>query len=173
MGRSGRGDRRRPSGCRHHRAAFADRPDIQVTDRETLVDEDGAEFQLILSVIYGIIGVALLVAACGIVNTLALSVLRRTREIGVLRAVGADRRLVRHAVRWGSLTITGYGGLLGVAAGLALGAVMQHTILDSPLWHAGIPYPVIAAALPGMVTVAVLAAAWPARTDLLAAIATQ
>jgi putative ABC transport system permease protein len=157
-------------------AAFADRPDIQITDRETLVDEAASEFQLILSVVYALFGVALLIAVCGIVNTLALSVLQRTREIGVLRAVGADRRLIRHVVRWESLAITGYGGLLGVAAGLALGAAMQRLTLDRPLLHTGIPYPVIAAALLGMVTVAVLAAAWPARraarTDMLTAIAT-
>jgi putative ABC transport system permease protein len=110
------------------------------------------------------------------VNTLALSVLERTREIGVLRAVGASRSFVRRAVRLESIVITGYGGLLGVLVGLALGGVLQHVMLARELWLIDVPVLLVLVSLVGMVLVGVVAAVWPARrasrADILAAVAT-
>ncbi len=134
------------------------------------------EFALLLAVMYAMFGAAIVIAVFGVVNTLALSVTERTREIGVLRAVGASRRLVRRAVRLESVVICGYGGVLGIAVGLLFGAVMQHVMLGGALFDVAVPYEVIGISLAGMVTVGVLAALWPARraarTDVLLAIAT-
>jgi len=157
--------------------AFADRPDVFVTDRDGVVERLVEGFALVLAVIYAMFGAALVIAVFGVVNTLALSVLERTREIGVLRAVGASRRLVRRVVRRESIVITSYGGALGLLVGLGVGAVMQHVMLLQPLWPVGVPVPMVLVALVGMVLVGVLAAVWPARraarADILAAVAQQ
>jgi len=157
-------------------AAFRDRPDVEVTDREGVIAADAEEFALLLAVMYAMFGAAIVIAVFGVVNTLALSVTERTHEIGVLRAVGATRRLVRRAVRLESVVICGYGGVLGIVVGLLFGAVMQHVMLGGALFDIAVPYEVIAISLAGMVAVGVLAALWPARraarTDVLRSIAT-
>ncbi|MET0133000.1 MAG: ABC transporter permease [Kibdelosporangium sp.] len=156
-------------------AAFADRPDVVVTDREGLVKEASGALELFLMVVYALFGAAIVIAVFGVVNTLALSVMERTREIGVLRAVGAGQSLLRRSIRLESIVICGYGGLLGIVVGVGFGAIMQHVMLGNDLWRISVPYPVISVALVGMVGVGVLAAVWPARraarTDILAAIA--
>jgi putative ABC transport system permease protein len=128
-------------------------------------------------VIYALFGAALVIAVFGVVNTLALSVLERTREIGVLRAVGAGQAFVRRAVRLESIVITGYGGLLGVLVGLALGGVLQHVMLARELWAVDVPVPLVLVSLVGMVLVGVVAAVWPARraarADILSAVAAE
>jgi putative ABC transport system permease protein len=144
-------------------AAFADRPDVLVGDRDEVIARLVESFELLLSVIYALFGAALVIAVFGVVNTLALSVLERTREIGVLRAVGAGRSFVRRAVRLESIVITGYGGLLGVLVGLALGGVLQHVMLGRELWLIDVPLPLVLVSLVGMVVVGVVAAVWPAR----------
>jgi putative ABC transport system permease protein len=157
-------------------AAFADRPDIVVLDRDGFLAEYTDDLDLALGIIYALLAAAVIIAIFGVVNTLALSVLERTREIGVFRAVGATRSLVRRTVRRESVVIAAYGGLLGVGVGLLLGGVMQHIIIGTPIFDLTVPAVVVAGALGGMVVVGVLAALWPARraarTDVLAAIAT-
>jgi putative ABC transport system permease protein len=158
-------------------AAFRDRPDVVVTDREAVLAAEIAEFQLLLSVMYAMFGAAIVIAVFGVVNTLALSVIERTREVGVLRAVGASRRLVRRTVRLESVVICGYGGVLGIAVGLLFGAVMQHVMLGNPLFDIGVPAQVVLVSLAGMVLVGVLSAMWPARraarADVLTAVRTD
>jgi putative ABC transport system permease protein len=155
-------------------AEFRARPDVAVTDREAVIAAETADFQLILSVMYAMFGAAIVIAVFGVINTLALSVTERTRELGILRAVGASRRLVRRTVRVESIVICAYGGVLGIAVGVLFGAVMQHVMLGEPLFGIAVPTTVIAIALAGMVAVGVLSAMWPARraarTEVLEAI---
>lgn len=155
-------------------AAFADRPDVLVSNRDEVIARLVEGFELVLSVIYALFGAALVIAVFGVVNTLALSVLERTREIGILRAVGAGRTFVRRTVRLESIVITSYGGLLGVLVGLALGGVLQHVMLARELWLIDVPLLLVAVSLVGMVLVGVVAAVWPARrasrADILVAI---
>jgi putative ABC transport system permease protein len=147
---------------------------VAVTDREAVIAAETADFQLILSVMYAMFGAAIVIAVFGVINTLALSVTERTRELGILRAVGASRRLVRRTVRVESIVICAYGGVLGIAVGVLFGAVMQHVMLGEPLFGIAVPTTVIAIALAGMVAVGVLSAMWPARraarTEVLEAI---
>ena len=75
----------------------------------------------LLSLVYGLLALAVIIALLGIVNTLALSIVERTREIGLLRAVGATRRQVRRMITWESLVIAVYGAVLGAALGLLVG----------------------------------------------------
>jgi putative ABC transport system permease protein len=157
------------------REQFTSRPDVLVTTREEVIATETADFQLILSVMYAMFGAAIIIAIFGVVNTLALSVLERTRELGILRAIGAPGRLLRRTVRLESVVICAYGGALGIVVGVLFGAVMQHAMLGNPLLSVEIPTTVIAIALVGMVAVGVLSAVWPARraarTEVLTAIA--
>jgi putative ABC transport system permease protein len=158
-------------------AEFRSRPDVLVTDREGVIASEVADFQLIMSVMYAMFGAAIVIAVFGVINTLALSVTERTRELGVLRAVGASRGFLRRVVRLESVVICGYGGALGIVVGVLFGAVMQHAMLGTPLWGIELPTTVIAIALAGMLAVGVLSALWPARraarTNILAAIRTE
>lgn len=157
--------------------AFAQRPDVVVQDREQLLDDLLQPFQLVLGLVYVLLGAAVVIAVFGVVNTLALSVLERTRELGVFRALGASRTLVRRTVRRESVVISLYGGLLGIGAGVLLGGVMQYVILANPVFAMSVPWPTAGVALAGMALVGVLAALWPARraarADILAAIAAE
>lgn len=155
--------------------AFGDRPDVVVTDRDALVAADIAEQSLAFVVIDAMFGVAVIIGVFGVVNTLVLSVLERTREIALSRALGATRRLVRRMITVESLVISLFGALLGVLLGVAVGAVMQHAMLGQPLLAFSVPVPAVALSLLGIVVAAMLAALWPAcrasRTDVLSAIA--
>ncbi|MBV1856528.1 ABC transporter permease [Catellatospora tritici] len=157
--------------------AYAARPDVVVLDREQLLDELLQPYQLVLGLVYVLLGAAVVIAVFGVVNTLALSVLERTRELGVFRALGASRPLVRRTVRRESVVISLYGGLLGIGVGVLLGGVMQYVILANPVFSMSVPWPTAGVALAGMALVGVLAALWPARraarADILAAIATE
>lgn len=159
------------------KAAFRDRPDVTITDREGLVDQGVEEQQFAFTLMYAMFGVAIVIAVFGVINTLVLSVMERTREIGVIRAVGAKRMLVRRMIRSESIAISLFGALLGVVVGVPAGAVMQHAMFGQRLWDFTMPYATIGIALVGMAVAAVLAAMWPARraanTNVLAAIASD
>lgn len=157
------------------RVAFRDRPDVSVGSRETLVEQGVDQQSLAFTLMYAMFGVAILIAVSGVVNTLVLSVMERTREIGVIRAVGATRRLVRRTIRVESIVISLFGALLGVIVGVPAGAVMQHAMFGQRLGDFSLPAGIIGLSLAGITLAAVLAAIWPARraarTDMLAAIA--
>ena len=126
-----------------------------------------------LGLIYALLALAILIAIFGIVNTLALSIFERTREIGLLRAVGMSSRQVAPMVRWESVIIALIGGLLGVVVGLIFGVVAASATPDLDV--VSIPYGriVIFFVLAGLA--GVLAAIWPARRaaklDVLRAVA--
>jgi putative ABC transport system permease protein len=127
--------------------------------------------------IYGLLALAVVISVIGIANTLALSVHERTRELGVLRAVGMHRRQLRRAVRWESLMIAALGAVLGAA--LAIGGAwgLVRALGDQGVAHLTVPGAQLAVIL-GMAGLAgVVAAAGPARRaaklDILKAIASQ
>jgi putative ABC transport system permease protein len=156
-------------------AAFRDRPDVRVTDRDALVAADVAEQALAFVVIDAMFGVAIVIGVFGVVNTLVLAVLERTREIGLTRAIGADRRLIRRMITMEGLVISLFGAALGILVGVAVGAVMQHAMLGQQLLSFTVPVEAIGLSLLGIVLAGLLAAVWPARraarTDVLSAIA--
>ena len=157
--------------------AVADRPGLVVRSRSEYLEAELRGADLILAVLYALLGLAVAIGILGVVNTLALSVMERTREIGLLRALGLTRGQLRAMIRIESALIALTGGVLGIGGGYLLGAMSQRAALRTGLLDAAVPVGQLLGALAGLGAVGVLAAAWPARraarTDVLTAIATE
>ncbi|MFI6581689.1 FtsX-like permease family protein [Embleya sp. NPDC050493] len=144
--------------------AFGADPALRVQSKGELRRGLAAGIDLLLNIVYGLLGMAVLIAVIGIVNTLAMSVLERTREIGLLRAIGLDARRVRDLIRLEAALISLFGALLGVGLGVGVGALAVRGIdLGNVPLAATIPWLRIALFVLGAIGVGVLAAAWPAR----------
>ncbi len=147
---------------------------VKVQTADELVGEQGRQLDQMLAVLYGLLSLAVVIAALGIVNTLALSMVERRREIGMLRALGTTRAQIRRMVYGESVLIAVYGALLGVAMGLGFGALFVHVLRDEGIEVLAVPWGQAAAMVLGAGVVGVLAALWPAaraaRTDPLEAI---
>ncbi|MET0764595.1 MAG: ABC transporter permease [Blastococcus sp.] len=150
-------------------------PVAQLDDAASFTESQAATIDQLLAIVTMLLALAVIIALLGIVNTLALSVFERTRELGLLRAVGMTRRQVRAVVRWESVIVAVLGALLGSALGLAFGAALTRGLAEEGLTVLEIPggrlaVYVLAAALAG-----VLAAIGPARraakVDVLQAVA--
>ena len=134
---------------------------------EGLVDQ-------ILSVLNVLVALAVIIALIGIANTLALSVSERTREIGLLRAIGMSERGVRRMIRYESAVIAGFGAVLGVTMGVGLGWLMVQALPASFASSIAIPVGQILLLVAVAGCAGLLAALLPARRagrmDVLAAI---
>lgn len=123
------------------------------------------------------LGLAIVVAVLGVVNTLALSVVERTREIGLLRAIGLSRRQLRRMIRLESVVIALFGAILGTGLGLAWGITGQRVLKDQGLETLAVPTGTIVVTLVASVVIGLVAALVPAfragRMNVLAAIATD
>ncbi len=108
-------------------AAF---PNARVDDRAGYVAEIKGALDIVLALVAILLGLAVIIAVLGIVNTLALSVVERTRELGLLRAVGMSRRQLRAMIRWESVNIALIGGVLGVAVGMQIGVTISNSLGD-------------------------------------------
>jgi putative ABC transport system permease protein len=130
-----------------------------------------------LGLVYVLLALAVLIALIGIVNTLMLSVFERTREIGLLRAVGMGRRQVRAMIRAESVIIALFGALVGIIVGMGLGVALASSLRDSGVPDISIPLPSLIVFLILAALLGLAAATWPARRaaklDVLAAIASQ
>jgi putative ABC transport system permease protein len=148
-----------------------------VHSRSEYLDKELRGADLVLRVLYALLALAVVIGILGVVNTLALSVIERTREIGLLRALGLTRRQLRTVIRVESALIALVGGVLGVGGGYLLGAMLQRAALRTGLLDAAVPVGQLLGSLAGLAVIGAVAAAWPARraarTDVLAAIATE
>ena len=140
-------------------------------------DMIGGQLDLLLNLIVGLLALAVLIAALGIANTIALSVLERTRELGLLRAVGMRRRQVRSAIRWEAVIISVFGSVLGLAFGLLGGWGIVRSLRDEGFGVFEVPVVALAflVFLAGLVGLfAALLPAWRAsRMNVLDAISTE
>ncbi|WP_371836785.1 ABC transporter permease [Rhodococcus rhodnii] len=147
---------------------------VQVQDRDEFKGAQAAQIDTLLAILYGLLALAVVIAILGIVNTLALSVVERTREIGMLRAVGTQRSQVRRTIYLESMLIAVFGAVVGIVLGVAFGWAFVSTLRDQGLGTFQVPWEQIVAMLVGSGVVGVLAALWPAvraaRTDPLDAI---
>ena len=103
-------------------------PDVQTADEYT--ESVAGEVDMMLNVVYVLLALAIVIALMGIANTLSLSIHERTRELGLLRAVGQSRRQLRSMVRGEALTVALFGTAGGVGLGLFLGWAMVEALAD-------------------------------------------
>ena len=126
---------------------------------------------------YVLLALAVLVALIGIVNTLMLSVFERTREIGLLRAVGMKRRQVRAMIRAESVVVALLGAVVGIVIGAGLGIALASSLREHGVTNIAVPIPSLVAFLILSAVLGLIAATWPARRaanlDVLSAIATE
>jgi putative ABC transport system permease protein len=121
-------------------------------------------FTLMLNMLYGLLAMAVLVAVLGVINTLAMSVFERSQEIGMLRAIGLDRKGIKRMVRLESLVISLFGGVLGIGLGVFFGWAAGELLGTSlPTYELVLPWARMAVFLLLAAAVGVLAALWPAR----------
>jgi putative ABC transport system permease protein len=151
----------------------ADYPTARVQDRAEYKRAQSADFDQELGLLYVLLALAVLIALLGIANTLALSVFERTREIGLLRAIGMARRQVRAMVRWESVIIA----LFGTCMGLVIGLFFSWAMVRADEIALTVPTGQLAAGALVAAVAGVVAAILPARRasklDVLAAIATE
>jgi putative ABC transport system permease protein len=158
-------------------AAVAAHPDVQVLDQDEMA-ESGAEFaDQILGFVTVLLLLAVVIALLGIVNTLALSVFERTRELGLLRAVGMTRNQVRAMVRWESVVISVIGAVIGAVLGTGLGVSLSQALAELGIKSIAIPTGQLALYVALAAVAGVLAAIGPARraakVDVLRAVVTE
>ncbi|MEU1260357.1 ABC transporter permease [Streptomyces chartreusis] len=150
-------------------------PQVQVRDIADYKDLVHDQIAVLLYLVYALLGLAIIIAVLGVVNTLALSVVERTREIGLLRAIGLARRQLRRMIRLESVVIAVFGAVLGLALGLVWGVCTQQVLALQGMTALAIPWPTIVAVVIGSAVVGVVAALLPAlrasRMNVLAAIA--
>ncbi|MFF8260332.1 ABC transporter permease [Streptomyces virginiae] len=145
----------------------------QADYKQALKDQVGQ----LLNMVYGLLGLAIIVAVLGVVNTLALSVVERTREIGLMRAIGLSRRQLRRMIRLESVVIALFGALLGLGLGMGWGATAQQLLALEGLKVLEIPWPTIIGVFAASAFVGLFAALVPAfragRMNVLNAIASE
>jgi putative ABC transport system permease protein len=152
-------------------------PGTDVLDQTEYKEEQMGFVDQMLGLVYALLMLAIIIALLGIGNTLALSILERTRELGVLRAVGMTRRQLRSTIRWESVIIAVQGALLGLVIGVFFGWALVTAMRDEGLTVFAVPVVnllvvVLLAALAGVVA-AVLPARRAAKLDVLRAVVTE
>jgi len=154
-----------------------DLPTVTVKDPEGFAAEQKEQVNQFLYLIYGLLGLSVIIAILGVINTLGLSVIERTREIGLLRAVGVTRRQLRTMIRLEAVVVAVLGGVLGVLMGVLFGSTLVIALEDQGLTELAISWPLLAGFLLLAAVAGVLAAALPARRaarqDVLKSIGTE
>jgi putative ABC transport system permease protein len=160
-------------------ALVEDRPDVVVQDTEEFVESQTAVIDVIVNIMYGLLALAVIIALIGVANTLSLSVLERTREFGLLRAVGMSRSQLRWTVRFEAAIVAVFGTLLGVVIGIAFAIAITAALAASEPDLVSFKLPVTQlvlitamAALAGIVA-AIFPARRAARLDVLEAISSE
>ena len=148
---------------------------VQIQNKDELVADLEGQIDALLQLIFALLFLAIIIAILGITNTLALSIIERTREIGLLRAVGMTRRQTRRMVRWEGVIIALFGAVMGTGIGLFLGWAVVQALADEGLGSFTIPWGQIAVLVVASGVAGVVASIYPAwkasRMNVLDAIA--
>ena len=152
-------------------------PTVKLQDQASLKEQINTQFDRVFGFIYALLALAVIVAFLGIINTLALSVHERRREVGLLRAVGTSRPQVRRMVVLEAVLISLFGAALGVVLGLVYGALLQKVLEPQGITELAVPGGQIVLFLLLGIVGGLVAALWPAvtasRLDVLKAIASE
>ena len=152
-------------------------PNAEVQDRAEYIDAQSASLDQLLGLIYGLLGLAIIIAAFGIANTLRLSTIERTREIGLLRAVGMTRSQVQSTIRWEAVITALFGAILGVVLGLFFGYAIIYALRDQGVSSFSVPVGqlvivVVLAAIVGLLA-SIVPSIRASRLNILEAIASN
>jgi putative ABC transport system permease protein len=153
----------------------ADSPEVSASDRSTFIAQQVKDFDTLITMVQVLLALAILIAVLGVVNTLALSVLERTRELGLLRAVGLSRAQTMRMVTVEAVVISVFGALLGVTVGAGMGTAVVRALNSEGITDLVLPWGrmgtyLVLAGLVGVIA-AVLPAIRAARLNILGAIA--
>jgi putative ABC transport system permease protein len=158
-------------------SALAAYPNVELQDQQQAKAMAREEVDQLLRMIIALLVLSIIIAALGIVNTLALSVVERTREIGLLRAVGMSRRQLRRMIRYESVLIAAFGTALGLTVGVTSGWALQRAMADQGVGVLSIPFGLLVLYMAAAAAIGIIAAIWPARRaarmDVLRAISTE
>jgi putative ABC transport system permease protein len=156
-------------------ALLTDNPEVGVRDQAGFLAQLTSQVDTAVVMLYVLLGLSILIAVLGIINTLVLSMLERTRELGLLRAIGMPRSQLTQMVAVESVVIAVFGALLGVLVGVGLGTAVVRAVPDEFVSVLSLPWGSMAVFLGLAVIVGLAAAILPAlraaRTDMLRAIA--
>lgn len=148
---------------------------VQVLTPAEFAGQQAVFVDQMLNILYALLALAVIVAVLGIVNTLALNVIERRREIGMMRAVGVTRGQVRRMITLEAVQIALYGAVVGVVVGLALGWAFLRVLSGEGLDTIEVPWGQLGGMIVASAVIGVLAAVWPAakasRTPPLEAVA--
>ena len=157
--------------------ALAPYADVQVQTTAQFEQAQVASVNQLLGLVYALLALAVLIALIGIVNTLMLSVLERTREIGPPRAVGMRRREVPAMIRSEAVILATFGALIGIVIGTLMGLALVSALRQQGVTETSVPWVRLVEFLLLAAVLGLVAASWPARRaarmDVLAAIAAQ
>ncbi|KJK38423.1 ABC transporter [Streptomyces variegatus] len=144
--------------------ALGTNPAVKVQSKDDISNEIAQMFTLMLNMVYGLLAMAVIVAVLGVINTLAMSVFERSQEIGMLRAIGLDRKGIKRMVRLESLVISLFGAVLGIGLGVFFGWAAGELLASKmATYELVLPWARMGVFLLLAATVGVLAALWPAR----------
>ena len=119
--------------------SLAPYPNVQVQTRAQFEKAQSAQVNQLLGLVYALLGLAVLIALIGIVNTLMLSVFERTHEIGLLRAVGMKRRQIRAMIRAESVILSIFGAIIGIVIGTGLGVALVSSLRSQGITDTVVP----------------------------------
>jgi putative ABC transport system permease protein len=149
----------------------------EVFDQEQFKAEQAAAVDQVLGLVYALLALAIIIALMGIGNTLALSIFERTRELGLLRAVGMTRKQLRSTIRWESVIIAVQGTVLGLVIGVFFGWALVTALADEGIDQFDLPVGSLAVVVVLAAVAGVAAAIRPSRRasnlNVLAAIAAE
>ncbi|MGH2572071.1 MAG: ABC transporter permease [Actinomycetota bacterium] len=152
-------------------------PNVRIQDQAEFRESQRGQVNQLLGIVTALLGLSIFIALFGIINTLALSVFERTREIGLLRAVGLARRQVRSMIRWEAVIIAVFGALLGTVVGIFFGWAMVQALEDQGITVLSVPAGQLAIYILLAGVIGVIAAVFPAwratKLDVLKAIVTE
>jgi putative ABC transport system permease protein len=158
-------------------SALVDYPQTKLETADEFKDSQAAQIDQLLVIITVLLAFAIIIAVLGISITLGLAVFERTREIGLMRAVGMTKRQTRKMVRWEAIIVSTFGAIVGIVLGTAIGVVLAMAVPDSIIDGISFSPATIIAILVGAVVAGLIAALYPSlkasRMNVLEAIATE